>query len=532
MLKLLIVDDEKTTRDGLKEYIPWSELDIDVVETAKNGIVALKLADEIKPDILLTDVRMPKMDGIELASNIKNRFPDCKIIFLSGYSDKEYLKSAINLKAVSYVEKPLKIAQVKTAINEAVSLCNMENRKKVEDEKRNRQLIKSEPYIRQEMALELIKGNFNLNTYLEKYPDYHSITDEACGFTSACVLLNWRSDIACNAKNAVKRKILQSLSGLVSEAGLLIGFNEDGKLILIICGVDAASCPNPENKVIASLAGILGDISEGLYTFSIGLGHPVVRATELHYSYAAALSAVKNQFYEGIGKIFYLNALRGESFAIDKTVYHDFKCYLAKENPEAAIDLVKVVVNEACLVKDNNIDHVKDSFFQFLMIINEFADKRLLVGSRDLGEKKFIWQEIDAIKTLHELAEFVVSNLEAVFSSLDGKNTYKAKIYEIEKYVRCHYYKHGLTIKDIAECVYLSETYLCAFFKKITGKTLNEFITEVRMDRAKELMMDIHLKFYEISDSVGFTNVNYFSTLFKKHTGCTPSEFREKIHAC
>lgn len=112
MYRLLFAEDEKATREGILSGICWQELGINEVKTARNGVVAMELLKEFTPDILLTDIKMPKMNGIELATRIRRSLPDCSILLISGYSDREYLKSAIYLKAVDFVEKPLRIPEL------------------------------------------------------------------------------------------------------------------------------------------------------------------------------------------------------------------------------------------------------------------------------------------------------------------------------------------------------------------------------------------------------------------------------------
>ncbi|WP_438445454.1 response regulator transcription factor [Gorillibacterium sp. sgz5001074] len=126
MIRLMIVDDEKKTREGLEKHLPWRRLGIDEVRLAKSGTEALELARSHPPDILLCDVRMPRMDGIELATVIRHQLPSCKLIFLSGFADKEYLKSAIQLRALRYIEKPVDMEEVCSAITEAVTLLHRE----------------------------------------------------------------------------------------------------------------------------------------------------------------------------------------------------------------------------------------------------------------------------------------------------------------------------------------------------------------------------------------------------------------------
>ena len=122
-MKLLIADDEKLTREGLKNGIAWEELGIDEIRLAHDGRDALRIAETFLPDIVLTDVRMPHMDGIEMAKALKERFPELSVIFMSGYSDREYLKAAIRLRAVSYVEKPIHLNEVSAAVAAAAKEC-------------------------------------------------------------------------------------------------------------------------------------------------------------------------------------------------------------------------------------------------------------------------------------------------------------------------------------------------------------------------------------------------------------------------
>ncbi len=125
-MRLLLVDDEPLTTASLKEHINWRELGVDDVQVACNGLQAMELIPHFKPNVILSDVRMPRMNGIELATQVKETYPNIKFIFLSGYSDKEYLKAAIHLKAIRYVEKPVKLNELSEAIIESVSVCEME----------------------------------------------------------------------------------------------------------------------------------------------------------------------------------------------------------------------------------------------------------------------------------------------------------------------------------------------------------------------------------------------------------------------
>ena len=120
MYSILIADDEELTRDGLTKYVDWHQLEIDRVYTACNGVQAVSIAEKYRPDILMTDIRMPHMDGIELTREFRNRFPDSRVILFSGHADKEYLKSAIKLRVDAYIDKPIDMDDVSTTVSDLV----------------------------------------------------------------------------------------------------------------------------------------------------------------------------------------------------------------------------------------------------------------------------------------------------------------------------------------------------------------------------------------------------------------------------
>jgi two-component system response regulator YesN len=157
---MLIVDDEATTRKGLMEYISWGEIGVDAVYDAEDGQKGLELASAIHPDIVLTDVRMPRMNGIELAQRLKDMLPLCKVVFLSGYSDKEYLLSAINLQAVNYIEKPVDLEEVRRVIQKTVALC-IEDRQRLDQTRENLCL----DIIRHKDAPDKIRSRLRKNAY-------------------------------------------------------------------------------------------------------------------------------------------------------------------------------------------------------------------------------------------------------------------------------------------------------------------------------------------------------------------------------
>ncbi|MNZ91098.1 Arabinose operon regulatory protein [compost metagenome] len=170
---------------------------------------------------------------------------------------------------------------------------------------------------------------------------------------------------------------------------------------------------------------------------------------------------------------------------------------------------------------------VKDVYFQFLLILHEVAQQQGLTDSEEDGESRYIWKEIDRIPDLNRLHKYVLSFL-AIFEKEEGAAG-AGKMREIIRFIHTHFHEKGFGIQMIADHVNLSETYLCSFFKKQSSQTIKQYITSVRLEKAKELLANHELKLYHIAQSVGIADANYFTTFFKKYVGCTPSEYRERL---
>lgn len=529
MIRLLIVDDEEITRDSLKDYVNWAEMGINSVFTARNGLEALELAKQFEPDILLTDVRMPKMDGIKLASKIKELYHDCRIIFLSGYADKEYLKQAINLNAVSYIEKPLNINEITSVVRSAILQCSEDAKKKAEAVILKDRIAESLLLVRQEIALKLIKGHMDVLELAEKYTDIFPVISNNTFYTTVNIKINWNRQTNNRAIDSIKSLIINALSGFTPGNSIqsLYSFYDNRNIVYIIMESPASSKQNMTDTA-GQLQNKLLELSEGTFSISAGIGPTVNRSEDLHKSYNSAVFAADMQFYLGTNKIFASSMVNTCNYEFDKNILGTFRDYLKKDRKDKASDLVIKITDDAMQAKDVNIDYIKNIFFNLFLVLFEVALDREFISPFGDREKGYIWQEINSANTLSELSEYILSNIESIFSRTGEKDAASGKLHEVMQYIKRNYNDKDLSIQSIADHLYLSKAYLCTFFKRNTGKTLNDYFTEIRMEKAKELLKDSRTKVYEVASNIGLTDPNYFSILFKKHTGYTPSEFRER----
>ena len=525
MITLYIVDDEKTTRDSIKEFIPWKDLGVGAVKTASNGMTALELAAQIRPDIVLTDVRMPKMDGIELSKKLRELYPECKIIFISGYSDKEYLKSAINLKAVSYIEKPLNIEEIAAVIREAVQICLQEEKKRNDEIEIRNRLNENLPLIFQEITFDFIKENADLAAIKTKYHVPLAGFSESGRYIALCAAFNWAFGLDACAKSESKSRILNALyeAGAGLPPAFAAGFIEDDRLAFIA----PAGCVERQASAKLLLDAVGRVPNEG-YTVSAGVGKDACPIGEIPESYRIAAESVKMQFYGGSGNVYGITNFGGAKYSPDRSLIKSFRDAMRGNHLSAALQLVEKLTDRVRELKCGDIENIKNVYFHLLLTVFETAREKELIGSAEENEQCYIWQEIERIRFLPELSDYLQNNMKAVLAQTDKDGSENKKIFEINRFIRENFSDRQLSVQAVAHNIFLNHQYLCSYYKKATGKTVNDYITEIRMEKAKELLLDKRSKILDVTARVGLTDPNYFSTLFKKYAGCTPSEYRER----
>jgi len=523
VINLLVVDDESYTKEGILEDYPWKDLGIDEVRGADDGLEALEIASMLKPDIIITDVRMPRMDGITLAYKIRELNPKCRIIFLSGYSDKEYLKSAIYLNAVSYVEKPIIYDELLSSIKKAVNQIH-------EDEEKNRySIIKNKyessiPIIKNELALLLTRSNPNIET-VKKNIDLLQIefSDETC-FLTILVEFSYQSDkqydqsfVHASAINIINN-VLQ-LNG----AQAIIGTKDSSHVLFHLYGNEELSCSKVLNLTRCLSDHLEANILNARTNISVGV--PVIGYKNVFKSYNMSVLALQKFFFHDELKYTFYSDSAISEYTLDETLVEQFQLFLSQKDKESAVKIIKKLTSEIRKHDQTLVKNVKNIYHRFLVILETFSLKEQV--SLD-NNPDYYWYIISNIKTLTELESFLLEKVNLYFQRIFEQMQSQDALTKIKKYINLNYANPHLSLAQISEANFMSIGYLCAFFKEKTGKTINQYITEIRMEKAKELLPDPCYKIDCVARSVGYSDGNYFAKIFKKYTGLSPSEYREK----
>lgn len=500
MFNLLIVDDEKLTREGLLENINWSDLYIGEVYTAPDGKEALVLMEKQPIDILLCDVKMPHMDGIELATNVRAIYPNCKIIFLSGYSDKEYLKSAISLKVESYIEKPIDILEITQVVSDTITQLKNDTLKKQNDDLLVSGLVESFPLVKQEIALALIVPGLDYSSFRLKYSPLYFSWNNVSLYTAVCIHPDREAAYWEKTKDLINEiyTFLESSSNPLP-LDFLAGQTRCGDIALLINGADSIA-------IHKSTSLLQSAITEKLQlSVTIGISPINHSLQELSHAYDESLKAVLQSFYLGAGQIITYNSIRCRDKILNPELFEKLDI-----NLESIQQLFAILEKEHY----SDIENVKKHLYTLYKTMME----------RTLNNSVLPFEEFEQFN-LSEIRELILYGMRALQTL--GYDLYDIKIKDAIHYILWNYNNSELSIKIIADHVGLSQNYLCSLFKQNTNVTVNDFIIQVRMEKVKKLLKNTDFRLYEITEKVGITDPNYMSALFKRCCGLTPSQYRQ-----
>lgn len=496
MFHLLIVEDEKHTREGLRRHINWEEIDIGRVTAVASGKAALEAAQAVAPDILLSDIRMPHMTGIELASKIREVNPKCKIIFLSGYADKEYLISAIELKAMNYLEKPVDLEELKKTVRNAVDQLRSE----LQEELIHNSYQLTLSMVRDEIVMSLLDPELDWKQFEKNFIPLYFSWGKVGSYNLICIRTVCRTEILQDGEDWAER-ITQKLfsMGSLSPGNCLYGKIDEREVILIVNDVS-----------LSTVRADLGRIQEFIQTewgcdSTIGISgtlHSLMRISE-------------------VGKMIrQLTAY--EEFYYEKQCIYDFR---------VPLQVKPLPVEIFSLSEFNRIGAEKlfqllegEKFTDIAAIRRELYKLYLIMAEKSWNDHILSWDAFSCC-TLTEYRELLYDELNTF--QLLGSDNYDVKIKKTIHYILWNYTMPDLSIKKIAEHVGLSQNYLSSLFKNQTGMTINDFLNNIRVERAGKLLRKTDLKLYEIAEKVGLSDPNYMSTVFKKRYGVSPMAYRK-----
>ena len=503
-IKILIADDEDYTREGLIDSIDWESFGINEIMQAVNGQEALRIAKWFHPDIVLTDIRMPKTDGIDFATELLENNKDSKIIFMSGYMEVEYLKSAIRLSVVDYIEKPIDLNVLKEALSKSV--------KEIRERQRSREAEENHKDIQQQTLVSLLCGKESNVMSIEK------LAREAAfplNTSYVCVILQYFGKVQENEGDVGKL-----LEVLESRQGRAMGrFDRDRRQVQAILSF--------QKREQYHLVPIYQEILDTFPLAKLGVGIEVDGCRNVYNSYRTAAAAVNCSFYQEEERFFQIDEEIQHRTTIEPGLYGEFLQILS-EQPHLLKEWFATVFGE--LHKRKYCPREQVCTFMISLLTAVYSQyPELYVNGYGIESEEQLQTFLYDRESLSEISDFVDVVLTWIQEHNKEKEGYSRIVQGALDYVAQHFGEEDLSVSQIADYLHFSAAYLNVLFKQEMKVTIKQYLSNYRLERARKLLEKDFDKITEIAEKCGYANGNYFAKVFKEATGMTPAEYRKKM---
>lgn len=536
MLKVLVVDDDAFVHTQLKKIINWEKEGFLLHNEVVAGSAAPAVLQKVLPDIVITDMSMPGMDGVAVIEHINRNHPHIKVIALSGYDDFNYVKKSLKLGAVDYILKHELTSEVLLTLLQSLkkvilseeqgisgrqktdeqfktgrdflsqSFINMLVRKGISDR------IKAEKRLK-DLGLEI--GTRNLVVVVGEIDDYIQLKAD---YTST------------ELYNLLDSFMLMATQILKETGNTAFSFLEEGNFIIIFSFDDSRSGHFIYNQVLTAVTRIKSTMKRYLnITACFGIGEICPDIVEINRYYENAAGLLKKKFYEGKDKIF-------RCTCADEVKENYYKLQIKDE--KNIMNFLRLLKEEQCksylesifnkLQKEQpSINRAKMTFVALINIIHKVAGDTGIDLSMIYAQGEDAYGELEKFGTIQEIKDWLFllydrmfRLLRAVYIPVYDEVTGKAVEYIYKNY------KHSISLSDAARYIGVNSSYLSRKFKKDCGKGFNEYLNKIRIEYAKVLMENGYKNIKEIVTEVGFKNYNYFFKVFKDSQGMTPLEYK------
>jgi two-component system, response regulator YesN len=521
MHTVMLVDDEMFVRKGLRNLIDWESLGYAVIDEADNGEDALTLIKSKKPDLVITDIRMPVLDGLELIGQTLKLHPDTSFIIISGYNDFSYAQQAVRYGIHDFILKPIDEEELTETLKR---LSSKIARNKLLGNQRA-DLLKErivESLIRGDFDKELAEGwakELSVAHSNEIYYAFIEVNDVYTGSTPH------------SPEGSMKERVAFALQhSCAADSGVEAFVKEHhGRFGFLVAGEQARAAAGDLDSFAKTLQRELSEMLDAVVF--LYFGKPIRQLTELGESYLAAKEALQYKFVLDEDKFVTYDSMQAHSVhyqPIDDAIYRQLMEQIEERNVEGIMNGAAALF-QSFRDKRYVSEAVKSAIGSIVsgviaLIHSMEGDER---GMATL-ERIVSWQDqnVSPAELKRLLTEFLLESADLIAKL--RKECVKGGIQKIKAYIEAHYHEN-ISLKSIAAVFYMNPVYLGQLFKKTYGVYFNEFVLQLRIAEAKKLLRQTDLRIYEIAEKIGFSNADYFVTQFEKLEKLTPSEYRNKL---
>ena len=531
LYRIMLVDDEEEVRKAMIRQMDWEQLGFTVAGDAENGRDALEKLEQLEPDVVMTDIRMPYMDGLALTARIREKYPSVKILIFSGYDDFEYAQQAIKLHVTEYILKPVnsqELAEILQRIR--ISLDEeIEQRRNINTLREN--YLGSLPILREMFLNNLVSRTADVDTVVPKLREYGIDILDARKWLAAVIHVEKMERSEDQVLSQHQELIPISVKKLVEDhlkpyCRFAVFDSIEG--ITVIAAVDQ---DNTQTGLINLLNDICRESRRFLeVTITVGVGHSCGTLQEISRSYQTVVDALGYRAIVGSGKTIYINDVEPVSRG---KLQLDAKgeAELVSAIKFGPAELIGTVIQGLISRMDDVRVHARQYQVYMLSIVNcviRLMQQYDLDMGEMFGDQTPYGEILAGIHRREEFAAWLIPVACRMNEALNRErdNTTRKVILEAREYIQDNYSNPELSVEMLCRHLHMSPAYFSTVFKKETGQTYINYLTEVRLEKAVELLNTTEDKTYVIAQKVGYQEQNYFSYVFKKKYGISPTRYR------
>ena len=523
---VLLVDDEEEVVQVIMKKINWEGLGFSVIGYANNGVKALEMVEEYQPDIVMTDIKMPYMDGMELANRIKAEFPATRILIFTGFDEFEYAKEAVHLEVEEYILKPVNSVELTNVFTQMKIKMDQEISEKRNVEILQRYYMESLPLLQANFYSTLIEGRIREGE-LSKYLSDYQITFSGPFF--CCLVIHTSSSQAPENMNPLllSTSVQKQAEERLGKKWKAKSFTYLGNTVLIAQlqhESDVSELTDESDRFCRYVRRMIGAV------VTVGIGTVCGNILEISKSYSGAREAVSYRGIYGATKAINIKEIAPQEMvqsgsAGEMEMANLFKMIRLGSEQEV-LDAVNRYWNQISFPSKSLQQH-HIAVMEMVSALYRFSSNNEISMEEFGGDLGKLYTKLLDLEpeTLHKwLRETSLSFREKLIHARSRST--KSFVLKAEEYVRNNFYDEEISLDRICEILGVSSSYFSTIFKKETGKSFIGYLTDYRMEQASRLLIETNEKSYIIAKQVGYTDPNYFSYVFKRRYGVSPSKYR------
>ena len=530
LYNVLLVDDEADVLQAMKKKIDWEALGFCLAGTAENGQEALEMAEQLHIDVVMTDIKMPYMDGLTLCKNLKQSYRNMKVIIYSGFDDFEFAREAVHLEAEEYLLKPISAGDMEAAFSKVRKKLDQEY-----DEYRNLNRLseyyrKSLPAMREQLVMGILEGRIAGERARAMMETYEICLDSPFYVVAALYMdVNPREEqpqpaqlFTLSLKDMVQDYLMNRTrffsTAFLDQVIVIFMLDEREEIDQVLYHLDQI-CKMGFHVLKSSVTAAVGQIC--------------ANTDALHTSYEEAVNAMEYRSILGSGQVLYINDIEPCSEENILVTEHEF------QNLVHAVKLGnRDETNVAIAQIMDSIRKEPISPGQYQLLFMELLSELMKIGrayklhpNQIFGDHAGSWQELYRMVTVDELEGWlqeVGTNLRHVLRH-ERRDSAARLTEQAKAYIEEHYKESDLSADSLCRCLNVSAAYFSTIFKREVGMSFVAYLTKIRLEHALELLRTTEDKTYIIASRVGYMEPNYFSYVFKKQYGISPSKYRAEM---